>query len=359
MTTNSKKIVLIAAFPVIPLLVLLFRNFIFFRRGWDTSLDTQYQTIFWAARIILIPILVLYIFNWWVEPVRLFKLLLIQLGCLIGYLFIHFWVSFGLCRILMDMPGNRIWNRTKTIFEDAFTLNMLIYLATVFVFYVWEYFERIKEAEKRALLLEKSLAVSRLEILKNQLNTHFLFNTLHTISSLIMHEEKEEANQTLVKLGHLLRFSLVENKEPFIPVHKEIDLTRIYLDIQKKRFNERLQYQFIYQEIINDILIPTFILQPLVENAIEYAIEPFTEPGKITIILELVRGELVIEVIDTGKQFFEKINFDGGIGIRNTKERLKGLYGSKFSFAIAAVEPGPGTKVTIHLPIENFRNENL
>jgi LytS/YehU family sensor histidine kinase len=229
--------------------------------------------------------------------------------------------------------------------------NIVVYVSTVAFCYIWEFFRRSTEANKKAAALERSLLTSRLELLKGQLNTHFLFNTLHTISSLVVRNKGEEANNILLKLGDLLRFALKENKEQLIPLEKEIEILQLYLDIQQSRFNSRLDITIEYAPEFNNVLIPPLLLQPLVENAIRYAVEPFKETGKIGIIVKKIDDRISVTVADNGQIPFETINFNTGIGLQNTKERLEQLFGKKQSFIIQPNQP-TGTRVNFFIPLQ-------
>ena len=221
--------------------------------------------------------------------------------------------------------------------------------------YAWQYFKKNAEATRKTIELEKSLLVSRLEILKGQLNTHFLFNTLHTISSLVVRNKNEEANRMLVKLSDLLRFALKENNDQLIPLARELEILGLYLDIQKERFKERLSVEFNVAETLDQALIPAMLLQPVVENAVRYAIEPYSEKGTINIHIADNNGRLKIVVSDNGPVPFKTINFNTGIGLHNCKERLRQLFGEDYVFRLEA-NGYTGTRVCLELPLELSKN---
>jgi len=235
------------------------------------------------------------------------------------------------------------------IVDNSIATNTIVYVSTVVFCYAWEFFRQNTIINKRANELERSLLTSRLELLKGQLNTHFLFNTLHTISSLVVREQNEEANKMLIRLSELLRFSLKENKEQLIPLYREMELLQLYLDIQQTRFKERLQVNLQVQPATQSALIPSMLLQPLVENAVKYAVEPYTEKGIIDIDIHAVNGTLYVSVTDNGKKDFYHIDFSTGIGLTNTKERLQNLYPGNHKFS---VQPNrqQGVKVAIEIP---------
>jgi two-component system LytT family sensor kinase len=354
MSGGYKKYVAVVLISFIPLSVIISKNFIFYRKDWRNESSIQFESIFWFVRGILSPLLVWYTLRFWTQANRPVRLLILQLAGLFFFLALHWLLSYGIHRFLFVTPRNRIWDLSETIFRDSIILNLLVYLVSVLVLDVWVYYSKNRESAKHADDLKKSLAGSQLEVLRNQLNTHFVFNTLHNISSQIMQEHKYEANDMLIKLSDLLRFSLKESNEQFVAVHKEIELTRLYLDLQKKRFKERLNFTIECPENLNDFLIPPFILQPLVENAIKYGIEPFSDPGSISVEIEKINESIRLSVTDTGKTPFVSINFKGGVGLKNTKERLEQLYGGKYNIDIyPSSYDGSGVRFLIRLPLKN------
>jgi two-component system LytT family sensor kinase len=357
MSQGSKKYAAVILISLIPLSVIVIDNFILYRKVWHFESQIQYEVIFWLLRLVLSPLVVWYTLKSWTKLSRLARLTLLQLTGLFLFLAMHWILSYSLLRFLIVTPKNRTWDLFETIVRNSFILNLLVYLVIVFILYVWEYFLKNEESDKQADNLKRSLARSQLEVLRNQLNTHFVFNTLHNISSQIMQEQKYEANDMLIKLSDLLRFSLKESDEQFVPVYKEIELTRLYLELQKKRFKERLNYTIDCPESLGDFFIPPFILQPLVENAIRYAIEPFSDPGTICVQIENRNEKIILKVADTGKMPFEEINFKGGVGLKNTRERLEQLYGVEFeleTYPSSAI--GKGVTFVIYLPLKYAGN---
>ena len=234
--------------------------------------------------------------------------------------------------------------------DNSISTNTIVYVSTTAFCYVWEFFRQNVLISKKAVELERSLSISRLELLKGQLNTHFLFNTLHTISSLVVRGQNDEANKMLMRLSELLRFSLKENNEQLITLAREIELLQLYLDIQQARFSDRLQVDLKVPANAENILFPSMLLQPLVENAVKYAIEPYSDRGVIDIDIHAVNGVLFISIKDNGRKKFEKIDFTSGIGLANTKERLTNLYPGRYKFS---VQPNPEKGVAVSIEIPN------
>jgi two-component system LytT family sensor kinase len=211
-----------------------------------------------------------------------------------------------------------------------------------------------KLEEQVRLLLE-----ARLDALQRQINPHFLFNTLNSITSLVR-SQPELAREMIVKLANILR-ALLKDREAFVPFSEELAFTDDYLDIEVVRFGEKLK---VVKEIAEDtlhIVVPGMLLQPLIENSIKHGLEPRISGGTVTLRSRITEeGRLMVEIEDDGVGMTPE-NADGapvsgltrpgtGIGMRNVRERMEVLYGN-----LAAVEinsrPGRGTKVTLLMPI--------
>ncbi|HXH51370.1 MAG TPA: histidine kinase [Terriglobia bacterium] len=198
---------------------------------------------------------------------------------------------------------------------------------------------------------ERSLIQARMDSLISQINPHFLFNTLNTVSSLIR-LDPDTARKVLVKLSNILRRRL-KTQTHFAPLRQELDFIADYLDIEVVRFGtDKLRVVEEIDPAALDVIVPTMILQPLVENAIRHGIGPKIEGGTITLRATRRNGRIAIQVSDDGlgipKSRLPEI-YASGIGIMNVQERLKVLYGHEFSMKVES-EPGKGTTVRFELP---------
>jgi two-component system, LytTR family, sensor kinase len=198
---------------------------------------------------------------------------------------------------------------------------------------------------------ERSLIQARMDSLISQINPHFLFNTLNTVSSLIR-LDPDTARKVLVKLSNILRRRL-KTQTHFAPLRQELDFIADYLDIEVVRFGtDKLRVIEDIDPAALDVIVPTMILQPLVENAIRHGIGPKIEGGTITLRATRRNGRIAIQVSDDGlgipKSRLPEI-YASGIGIMNVQERLKVLYGHEFSMKVES-EPGKGTIVLFELP---------
>jgi two-component system, LytTR family, sensor kinase len=230
----------------------------------------------------------------------------------------------------------------------------LIYWVVMLGHLGWHYYNRFREREVETAQLQRELVEARLEALRMQLNPHFLFNTLHAISALI-HESPASADRVLARLSELLRLSLDQSKPQEVPLSEELAFLDRYLDIEQTRFAERLTVQKEIGPETQPALVPYLILQPLVENAIRHGIEPREGPGLLRVCAAQKDGQLVLRVIDNGDGLGEGISRPHeGIGLSNTRARLRHLYGNNCSFELTPAEGG-GLEARVVVPFRTSR----
>src|SRR5579862_436326 len=198
---------------------------------------------------------------------------------------------------------------------------------------------------------ELALMQARVDALISQINPHFLFNTLNTVSSLVRFDP-DTARTVVLKLSNILRRRL-KTQIHFSPLKQEIEFIDDYLDIEVVRFGrDKLQIRKEIDADTLEVVVPSMILQPLVENAIRHGIGPKIEGGTITLRSSRKNGRLTVEVIDDGVGIPEDRQhevYDSGIGISNVRERLKVLYGQESTFQIES-KPGKGTSIRFEIP---------
>ena len=226
--------------------------------------------------------------------------------------------------------------------------NFLFYWGIVAAAHGFAYYRSSRERELRASLLEARLATARLQLLQMQLHPHFLFNTLNAISELV-HEDAETADRMITGLSELLREALVAGDQQQVPLRRELELVRRYLDIQQARFGDRLQADIDVDETVMDALVPHFLLQPLVENAIRHGIGARGDAGRVRIRAQADHDALRIDVEDDGAGLKEA-EASEGIGLGNTRKRLEALYGPSASVQVRA-DPRGGAIVTVTIPL--------
>lgn len=256
--------------------------------------------------------------------------------------------------------------------------NFVEYWIVVFAHLGWQYYQGYRERERQAAALATELVQARLQALRMQINPHFLFNTLNTISALI-HENPDAADRMIVRLSGLLRRTLDRGDVQEVPLREELDFLRGYLEIEQMRFPDRLTVTYDIEPKTNELLVPHLILQPLVENALRHGILPREEAGRIEISAHLVDGEhLELKVRDNGNglpnvpacvppaeplSVIEGGTAGGtprstlahsspvreGIGLKNVRSRLAQLYGGAQEFTLGNATGG-GVEARIRIP---------
>jgi two-component system LytT family sensor kinase len=208
-----------------------------------------------------------------------------------------------------------------------------------------EYYRRYRLRELAASQLEARLATAQLEVLKMQLQPHFLFNTLHAISAL-MYRDVEGADRMVTRLSDFLRLALDSSGVQEVTLKREMEYLDKYLEIEQVRFGERLEVHRAIDPAALDLLVPNLVLQPLVENAVRHGIAPRISGGRIEVRAHAKGGTLTIEVTDDGPGA-ESVR--EGVGMSNTRARLEHLYGAAARLDLANL-PGGGFRAHLELP---------
>lgn len=252
-------------------------------------------------------------------------------------------------------------NRQFASFAEAYRFflivnlhfSMTIYWAVLGIKYAVNYYRMYQERELRAAQLENQLAQSRLQVLKNQLHPHFLFNTLNNISELV-YKDPDAAEQMIASLSDLLRIALDKLDVQEVPLQQELEFLGKYLEIEQMRFHDRLEVKYEISSDALDARVPNMILQPLVENAIKYGIAPRAEGGTIEIGASRANGHLNLKVADDGLgvPFGDVANLSEGVGLSNTRARLKHLYGAEHNFVLQTRDGG-GLRLDLQIPFRS------
>jgi signal transduction histidine kinase len=231
------------------------------------------------------------------------------------------------------------------LLTNTFLPNLLVYWVIVGVSHGFDYYQKYRDRELHTVELERSLTEAKLHALQMQLNPHFLFNALHSISTL-MHRDVEAADEMLAKLSELLRLALDNTSAQEVPLKKELAFLERYLEIEQIRFGERLKVTMDIQPETLDVSVPNLILQPLVENAIKHGIEPHKRTGVVELKSHREGDHLLLRVQDNGGGL--NGDLDEGIGVSNTKARLQQLYGAEHHFTLRdGAEQGVVAEITI------------
>lgn len=200
----------------------------------------------------------------------------------------------------------------------------------VIIYFMYQLLEKSNETEKAKIRAENNSKTAELELLKSQLNPHFLFNALNSIKALIL-IDPEKSRDAIVELSELLRFTLQYSKERLIPLEKELAEVEKYLSLEQMRFGDRLEIQLDKPEFIAHCQIPPAILLTLAENAVKHGIGRLESGGKI-IIQHFMKNDLIVIRMSNSGHYEE--NKTGGIGLKQIRARLDALYGATAKFDI-------------------------
>ncbi len=232
-------------------------------------------------------------------------------------------------------------------------------LSTAYILLCWSVlyfgikFYESKRQQEEAMLKAVALAQeAQLKMLRYQLNPHFLFNTLNAISTLILDNQNRKANHAVARLSEFLRYTLDQDPMKKVTLRQELEALDLYLGTERLRFGERLRLEYAVEEPALDALVPSLLLQPLLENSLKYAVSAREQGGLVRIEGRVREALLELAVIDDGPGLP-----DGpppgdrrGVGLANTRERLRVLYGETCRFA--ALNTHPGLRVDMALPLE-------
>ncbi|HEX6881133.1 MAG TPA: histidine kinase [Terriglobales bacterium] len=222
------------------------------------------------------------------------------------------------------------WSAFRSFFLANAYDDMWMYLVVAAIAHGLIYFRKSQERELHSSELERQLAEAQLQMLKMQLQPHFLFNTLNTAYTLIR-RDVDAAERVIIQLSDLLRMTLDLTGMHEVTLHEEITFIGKYLEIEQVRFRERLTVRYEVEPECLDALVPNMVLQPLVENAVRHGVAPNARPGVIEITARRREGMLELTVADNGEGFAENTSSrrNGGVGLTNTRARLLQQYGAE------------------------------
>ncbi len=245
------------------------------------------------------------------------------------------------------------WLEVKRSTLQNFDWEMMTYWAIAGLSHAVLYYRESRDRAVRASQLETRLIEAQMATLQQQLQPHFLFNTLHAISTL-MHRDVEAADRTLMRLSDLLRMTLENVGQQEVTLQAELDFVSKYLEIERTRFADRLIVTFNIDPVALDSLVPSLLLQPLVENAIKHGVARKAGPGHIEISAKNLHGKLWIEIRDDGEGLSESglAALQKGIGVSTTRARLQHQFGADFRFEFHRQEPGVAVVVAVPWRIE-------
>ncbi len=258
-----------------------------------------------------------------------------------------FGLDFGVSRAagwLNPVP----WALPAFIYQ--FYANFIIYWVIVAVAHAVEYARKYRDRQLKASQLEAKLAQVQLQVLRMQLQPHFLFNTLHAISTL-MHRDVDAADRMLVQLSDLLRLTIDKIGVHEVPLKEELEFLGSYLEIERTRFQDRLSVEMAVEPDTLDAVVPNLILQPLVENSIRHGLAPRAAPGRVEIRAQRRDGMLRLTVRDDGPGLPDapESAVKDGLGLSNVRARLARRYGARHELLFRN-HPEGGLEVKVSIP---------
>jgi LytS/YehU family sensor histidine kinase len=270
------------------------------------------------------------------------------LFCVIIYSSIDAWVY--------NMLNSTAGTFDGSLFLASLTINFLLLGAWSALYFGINFYIILEQRADELIKLEGQASSAQLAMLRYQLNPHFLFNTLNSISTLVLLKQTERANAMLSRLSSFLRYTLVYEPTAQVTLAQEVETLKLYLDIEKMRFEERLRTSFDVDPAASQVRLPSLLLQPLVENAVKYAVTPLEDGAEISLEARLVGDRVRIVVSDSGQGLngnASATTSSTGVGLANIRDRLFQAYGDQQSMEYGS-RPDGGFSVTIELP---FRSE--
>jgi signal transduction histidine kinase len=230
--------------------------------------------------------------------------------------------------------------------------NLLIYLLQFALYHSYEILRKLRVKEKIALELSALRKEQELATLKAQINPHFLFNTLNSISAMAS-TDAEETRTMIAQLADLLRYATESSKRDFVPLKNELQFVQDYIALESKRLEDRLTTKLQVDQSLYSYLVPPMILQPLVENAIKHGIAPAEEGGSVCVQIQRQKDEIIFQISNTGIGIScaDPLTTADGVGLKNTDARLRKIYGDSARLHIQPLAEG-GCEVTFTLPLK-------
>lgn len=238
-------------------------------------------------------------------------------------------------------------------YQWIFFANLTVYVVQFVVYHLVRNVQRLRQKERQATELLALAREQQVAALKAQINPHFLFNTLNSISATLT-QDPDQAREMIAKLSRLLRYALDGAQQKQVPLRREVDFARRYLDLERHRFSDRLDAQ-VEVDVPEDVLdrpVPPMVLQPLVENALRHGIAPSEEGGTVRVTVSAQDDRVHVQVADTGvgPDTIPSLSDEGdGMGLANTNARLQSTYGPDAALRLAENEP-TGFVVGFSLP---------
>jgi two-component system, LytTR family, sensor kinase len=319
---------------------------------WTLGHALIMETPFFVIWALLLPLVLLALRRVPLQRGTLTRAVPIHLLIGVGITMLHYSIGF----FFMGWIGHHDWTRPGHTFSEHFIPdlrysllpNFASYLFLFTIIVAWQYYKQLRERELLTSQLSAQLSQAKLQALRMQLNPHFLFNAMNSISMLVRRNDNTQAVRMLAGLSDLLRYVLEDSPADEVPLRDELSFLQRYLEIEKVRFQDRLHIHIDAAEETLDAFVPNLLLQPLVENAIRHGVARKVTPGRVEIAARRLGDRLIVQVQDDGPGLGPSLG-GSGVGLANTRSRLEQLYGAEQSFELRAGQPA-GAVATLSLP---------
>ncbi len=285
------------------------------------------------------------------RKVNLWQFITIYYACnLLGML-----IGIELSYLIVSLLFKTSYTPLKHFDDYKFTFVIVLIASTIFYFYMAQKANmraRLKEKELDVAKLKQLKAQAELQTLQSKINPHFLYNSLNSIASLI-HEDADKAEEMTLKLSKLFRYSINSQQQNMARVCDEMEIVNTYLDIEKVRFGDRINFSTAVDDNLNKHQVPRFLIQPLVENALKHGLQNVSQNGILHITLRQQQQRLIIEVTDNGRPFPQELEL--GYGLQSTYDKLALIYGEDYEIQLIN---NPQKHLFISLPLTSASNQN-
>jgi two-component system LytT family sensor kinase len=308
---------------------------------------------FWYIPALLLPSVVAVARRFRLDGAHRLRALAVHAAAAMGFAIVRFIGMIGVRFLLWNNGGVPPWMTSWSFLQQNFLTDLdwflMVYAGIVGASHALAYYHDAQERRLKESQLETRLVEARLKTLEAELHPHFLFNTLHAISTLV-HRDPEAADRMISRLSDLLRITFDRSGEPRISLKEEIEFLQKYLDIEETRFQDRLTVRIEVDPEALDGEVPRMILQPLVENAIKHGIAPRSEPGFLQVLAGRAEERLWMEVRDNGSGLHGRTlkALRTGVGLSNTRARLEYLYGPQHRLEFS--DRNGGLTVRVEIP---------
>ncbi|MEM9487652.1 MAG: histidine kinase [Myxococcota bacterium] len=324
--------------------------------NWQLISDS---TIWWGILIILTPPVSLLAHRMPPQRGHLRVILVTHIPVFLVFVLLHQSLATLGFRVLTgDAEAQQPWDYLHWLLARFFWVDLFLYLAIVAATWASYYNERYRartlmavELKAQAAQLERMAIEARLEALRWQLNPHFLFNALNAVVGLVRRDDRDAAVAMLVRISTLLRSTLDDATVGDVPLAREFELLDLYVAIERARFGERLRIDLYAEDETLDVEVPALLLQPLVENAIRHGMGASSQVLDIKVEARRNADALELIVRDSGMGFSKSGDATGaGIGLSNTRARLKHRYGDSAHVGLATDDTGGVVSVSVPWP---------